>query len=59
MSSSIVVVVLAAGFDAKVRVNAGVFISGVRAGLGFEFVELVGGEGVGAKETAEEIQSGE
>ena len=39
--------------------NAGVFVSGVRAGFGFEFVEFVGGEGVGAKETAEEIQGGE
>ena len=51
--------VLAAGFDAEVRVNAGVFVSGMRAGLGFEFVELVSGEGIGAEETAEEVQGGE
>ena len=51
--------VLAAGFDAKVGVDAGVFVSRVRAGFGFEFVEFVGSEGVGAKETAEEIQGGE
>jgi hypothetical protein len=49
-------VVLAAGFDAEVGMDAGVFVRGMRAGLGFEFVEFVGSEGIGAKETAEEIQ---
>jgi hypothetical protein len=52
-------VILAARFDAEVGVNAGVFVGGVRAGFGFEFVELVSGERIGAKETAEEIQGGE
>ena len=50
--------VLAARFDAEVGVNAGVFVSGVRASLGFELVEFVSGEGVGAEKTAEEIQGG-
>ena len=51
--------VLAAGFDAEVGVNAGMFVGGMRAGFGFELVEFVSGEGIGAKKTAEEIQGEE
>ena len=59
LSSSIVVVISAVRLNAEVGVNAGVNIGGVRAGLGFEFMEFVSGEGIGAKEAAEELQGGE
>ena len=59
LSSSIIVVILAVGLDAKVGVDASVDISGMRAGFGLEFVEFVGGEGIGAKKTAEELQGEE
>ena len=57
--SSIVVVIAAVRLDAVIGVDASVDVGRVRAGFGFELVEFVSGEGIGAKEAAEELQGGE
>ena len=59
LSFSIVIVIAAVRLNAVVGVDAGVDVGRVRAGFGFELVEFVSGERIGAKEAAEELQGGE
>ena len=51
--------IAAVRLDAVIGVDASMDVGRVRAGFGFELVEFVSGEGIGAKEAAEELQGGE